>query len=80
MNGGNFVFTIKKPFIRPRTKANIIPNNTAAIIGTPETISFATNKPVKAVMELIERSIPAINIAKNSPTASNIFTELWLSI
>ena len=42
----------------------------------PATIICAESIPVRATTEPTERSMPAINIAKNSPIAMRILTEL----
>ena len=67
----------RKPFKSPINAPARIPPISIANNGfIPATRSFPVNIPVRATTEPTDRSIPAISIAKNSPHAIKIFTEL----
>ena len=64
------------PLIKPKIAPRSMPRITAGRGAMPATISFAVTIPERAVTEPTERSMPAISIAKNSPRAMRMLTEL----
>ena len=80
INGCRPVTLISKPLIKPKNAPSKTPSRTAKIGFTPATMSWAVIIPVRATTEPTERSIPAIKMAKNSPIAIKILTELCAKI
>ena len=77
IKGCNSVTLTKNPFNSPINAPARIPPISIANTGfIPATNSFPVNIPVRAITEPTDKSIPAISIAKNSPQAISIFTEL----